>query len=142
MELAFAPDATNIVVPVYATGPRATIQLQLALDNGATRTVIRPHVLASLGIVPAANARRGRIRSATGGAAAPFVDVPHLLALGQVRANFDVLAHDLPPHRYSRRSARVGFLSRSRAETRLRARARRPQTAAPLVAVLAVRAKK
>jgi len=50
-----------------------------------------------LGIVPAANARRGRIRSATGGAAAPFVAVPHLLALGQVRANFDVLAHDLPP---------------------------------------------
>jgi hypothetical protein len=97
MELIFAPDATNIVVPVYATGPRATIQLQLALDTEATRTVIRPHVLASLGIVPAANARRGRIRSTTGGAAAQFVDVPHLLALGQVRANFDALAHDLPP---------------------------------------------
>jgi hypothetical protein len=97
MEFAFDPGAPNIVVPVFVTGPRRTWELKLALDTGATRTIIRPHVLASLGIVPPANARRGRIRSATGGAAAPFVAVPHLLALGQVRANFDVLAHDLPP---------------------------------------------
>lgn len=97
MELAFDPDAPNIVVPVFVTGPRATTELKLVLDTGASRTVIRATVLASLGIVPGANARRGRIRSATGGAAAPFVPVPHLLALRQVRANFDVLAHGLPP---------------------------------------------
>lgn len=97
MEFAFDPSAPNIVVTVYVTGPRRVGELNLALDTGATRTVIRPHLLASLGIVPGANARRGRIRSATGGAAAPFVAVPHLLALGHKRDTFDVLAHDLPP---------------------------------------------
>lgn len=95
--LAFDPTAPNIVVTAYVTGPKRTGELDLALDTGATRTVIRPQVRASLGIVPAANARRGRIRSATGGAAAPRVPVSHLLALGRARADFDVLAHDLPP---------------------------------------------
>jgi hypothetical protein len=97
MEFDFDPDAPNILVPVFVTGPRRGGTLKLALDTGAARTVIRPQVLASLGIVPTANARRGRIRSATGGAAAPFVAVPHLLALGRARADFDVLAHELPP---------------------------------------------
>ncbi|MBA4063220.1 MAG: hypothetical protein C0501_05810 [Isosphaera sp.] len=97
MTVSFDPAHPPIILEGWVTGPRRTVKVRLALDTGATDTLIRATVLAAAGIVPPATAPRRRMRSATGGATAPFVRVRQLLVLGRTRADFPVAAFDLPP---------------------------------------------
>jgi len=80
----FDPSRGLIVVRAELAGPRGSGILQLALDTGATTTVVNVEVLAALGYDPASEF-------------APYVELQQLTALGRVRAPFPVLAHTLPP---------------------------------------------
>jgi hypothetical protein len=97
MTTSFDPAGASVRVECYVTGPLRTLKAVLILDTGASVTVLRSRFLASLGLTPAANAPRRRLRSATGGGSAPTVVLRQLLALGVTRADFPVAAYDPPP---------------------------------------------
>lgn len=86
-----------IIVRTELAGPAGTGVLQLALDTGATDTVIRTSMLVSLGydLSPAPD-----LYEVTMGGGVEFVArvlVTRLKALGQERTNLPVLCHTLPP---------------------------------------------
>ena len=78
-------------------GPAGDAVVSLALDTGATATVMDYGVLVTLGYDPALAPERVRITTGSGVEYAPRVSVRRIEALGQDRAPFDILAHTLPP---------------------------------------------
>ncbi|MCS6864015.1 MAG: retropepsin-like aspartic protease [Gemmataceae bacterium] len=74
----------------------ARISSQCALDTASTFTVLPAPMLRRLGYDGGRPVHRTRLRTATGGAPVPMIEVQTLVALEQVRSNFVVAAHDLP----------------------------------------------
>jgi predicted aspartyl protease len=71
--------------------------MQLALDTGATTTVINVAMLVAIGYDPALSANRIQVTTGSGVEFAPQVELMRLTALGQERYGLQVLAHTLPP---------------------------------------------
>jgi predicted aspartyl protease len=96
MPFRFAPQRGLIIVRAEVEGPLGNRVLRLALDTGATRTLINKTLLASVGYDPAAAPRQVPFTTGSGSAAAPRIRVSKLRALGQERTNFLLLCHTLP----------------------------------------------
>ena len=84
-------------MPVELTGPSGTAVVRFALDTGATSTLVNVGVLVSVGYDPALVSERVQVTTGSGVAFAPRVPLKRILALEQVRNDFHVLAHTLPP---------------------------------------------
>jgi len=85
-----------IIVAANVTGPRGAALLHLALDTGATRTVINTTLLMALGYDPALSTDRVEITTGSGIEFAPLLTAERLTALGHSKINLPVLAHTLP----------------------------------------------
>lgn len=70
--------------------------LRLALDPGATKTVINVEMLVALGYDPALVPERTQVITGRGVEFVPRVAVHKIVALGQERTSFPVLGHTLP----------------------------------------------
>ncbi|MBY0458064.1 MAG: retroviral-like aspartic protease family protein [Gemmataceae bacterium] len=92
----FPPEATRLVLPVTITGPRVSHEFRLRLDTGSDITVVPTLFLRRLGCDLSRPAGRTRLRSLTGVAWVPLIRVPAASALGRVRTDFLVAAHDFP----------------------------------------------
>ncbi len=90
----FDPDVGSIVVPVFVVGPQRNYTLRCTLDTGSTQTVLLASVLRALGYDLSRPV--SRIRSATGIASAPVIRMSAVAALGHVRTDLLVAAHNLP----------------------------------------------
>ena len=97
MTLPFDAARGLIVVPTRVWGPNGDAVVRLALDTGATSTLIRSGILVALGYDPAAWADRVRVTTGSGVEFAPRVTLIRLRALGVERKSFRILAHTLPP---------------------------------------------
>jgi len=97
MSTPFDPTRPKVVASGLVVGPRRTSPVRFALDTGSNQTVISATILTLLGYDLSAATRHGRLRSATGGTTAPVIEVRQLDALDHARANFPVVAHDMPP---------------------------------------------
>jgi len=97
MSLRFDPTAGLIVVPTRVWGPVGDTVVRLALDTGATRTVVSWDVLVLVGYDPAAAPQRVQLTTGSGVEFVPQVIVERVEALGQERCDFPVLCHTLPP---------------------------------------------
>jgi aspartyl protease family protein len=86
-----------VVVAVQATGPSGIAVLRLALDTGATRTLINAGLLVAVGYDPAASRDRTEVTTGSGVEFAAVVRVSRIVALGRELTDFPVLAHTLPP---------------------------------------------
>jgi predicted aspartyl protease len=93
----FDPKDGLIVVTARLSGPSGPIFTQLALDTGATTTLINPSSLLAIGCDPATVSERTRITTGSGVEFAARLTIPSLDVLGESRANFIVLSHTLPP---------------------------------------------
>lgn len=93
----FNATAGLILVGAELEGPTGTAVLQLALDTGATSTVINIAVLVAVGYDPALAPNRVQMTTGSGVQYAPLVAVSRLRTLGQERLGLDVLGHTLPP---------------------------------------------
>jgi predicted aspartyl protease len=93
----FDPQQGLVVVHVELTGPAGEAVLRLALDTGATGTVVNVGMLVALGYDPALTLDRVQVTTGSGIEFAPRVTVEKIRTLGQERRNFPVLAHTLPP---------------------------------------------
>lgn len=86
-----------IVIPVELFGPSGSAVLRLALDTGATGTLVNVGILVALGYDPALAPERVQVTTGSGIEFAPRVTVSKLITLGQERSDFPVLGHTLPP---------------------------------------------
>lgn len=86
-----------VVVPAEIAGPSGKAVVRLALDTGATGTVVNVGILVAIGCDPALAVDRVQVTTGSGVEFTPRVPVKRLTALGCVRRQFDVLAHTLPP---------------------------------------------
>ncbi len=86
-----------IVVPTRISGPTGDVVARLALDTGATRTLINWDLLVFIGYDPAAVGARVQVTTGSGVEFVPQVSVRELEALGNRRLDFCVLCHTLPP---------------------------------------------
>lgn len=71
--------------------------MRLALDTGATNTVLNVGMLVAIGYDPALAEHRVQVTTGSGIEFAPRVLVEKIVALGHVRSGFPVLGHTLPP---------------------------------------------
>ena len=97
MNFAFDPARGLIVVGAELWGPSGSCVLQLALDTGATSTLVNVGMLVAIGYDPALTADRVQVTTGSGIEFTPRVVLERVSALGQERPGFPVLAHTLPP---------------------------------------------
>ncbi len=97
MSVSFDPEHGLVVVRAEVTGPAGIALLRLALDTGATTTLINSSLLVALGYDPAAAHERTEVTTGSGVEFAAKVPLDKILALGQERKSLPVLAHTLPP---------------------------------------------
>ena len=71
--------------------------VRLALDTGATSTVLNVAILVAIGCDPAFVPDRSQVTTGSGVDFAPRIELRRLTALGQERLGFPVLGHTLPP---------------------------------------------
>jgi len=71
--------------------------LRLALDTGATATLVNIAMLVGIGYDPALAPTRVQVTTGSGVEYVPRVMLSRIRALGQGRADFDVLGHTLLP---------------------------------------------
>jgi predicted aspartyl protease len=71
--------------------------VRLALDTGATSTLINSEIMVLLGYDPAASPDRIQVTTGSGVEFCPRVTVQRLEALGKSINDFPVLSHTLPP---------------------------------------------
>ncbi len=93
----FDPQANLIIVKAEAFGPERDFVLSLALDTGATGTLINQSSLMRLGYDLTLSPNQVQITTGSGIEYAPRISLHKLAVLGQVRTDFSVLGHNLPP---------------------------------------------
>jgi predicted aspartyl protease len=96
MNFAFDRDKGLIVVRAEVFGPLASGVLRLALDTGATRTLIDSSALAALGYDASQAADRVHVTTGSGVELSALIEIGKLIVLGQERRSFSVLSHKLP----------------------------------------------
>ena len=97
MTFPFDPQQGLIVVPAELWGPTGSVVLRLALDTGATATLVNIAMLVGVGYDPALAPTRVQVTTGSGVEYVPRVTLSHIRALGQERVDFGVLGHTLPP---------------------------------------------
>ena len=97
MSYSFNPQHGLIIVQSELFGPSGSIVLRLALDTGATGTMINVAPLTSIGYDPSLAPDRMQVTTGSGVEYAPRIAVTRIKAMGQERSQFPVLAHTLPP---------------------------------------------
>jgi predicted aspartyl protease len=97
MTVPFTPSQGLILIDAQLWGPTGNRRARLALDTGATTTLIRPAILVSIGYDPAAAPARLQMTTGSGVEFVARFPLDRLEALGQQRTQFPVVAHTLPP---------------------------------------------
>lgn len=97
MSSRFNAESGLIVVRAELFGPSGSLVARLALDTGATGTMINVAILAAIGYDPSLQPERVQVTTGSGVEFVPRIPVSQLDALGQSRLDFAVLAHTLPP---------------------------------------------
>jgi len=96
MMLRFNPKVGLVLVRVELAGPTGLIMLRLALDTGATRTLINAGPPVTVGYDPSLVSDRVQMTTGSGVEFVPKVQTLRLRALRQEQTGFVVLAHTLP----------------------------------------------
>lgn len=81
---------------VQLTGPRTIRIIKMALDTGATYTIISLETAIAIGYNPVLSQRHIEITTASGVAIAPVIKVRSIACLGKEVKNLEVICHDLP----------------------------------------------
>lgn len=97
MRQAFDPSFGLVVVPAEVYGPSGSMVLRLAVDTGASHTMMNVGLLVAVGYDPSLVPERVQVTTGSGVEYAPQVAVERIKALGSERVAFPVLGHTLPP---------------------------------------------
>lgn len=97
MSFPFDSEQGLIVVHAELIGPTGSALLRLALDTGATATLVNVGMLVSIGHDPALSSDRLQVTTGSGVEFAPRITLDKITALGEERKDFPILCHTLPP---------------------------------------------
>ena len=97
MSIAFDGSQGLILVRAEVSGPQQTAILRLALDTGATRTVLGASAVTTIGYDCGPSAKQTKLTTGSGVETVAIVEVARLQAMGIQVAPLQVLAHPLPP---------------------------------------------
>ena len=97
MTVPFKPHKGLIVVTVRLVGPAGASFAELALDTGASRSLVNAGKLASIGCYASPQTERAPVTTASGVEYVPLVPVAEFSVLGRERQGFPVICHTLPP---------------------------------------------
>lgn len=97
MSTPFDPEQGLIVVSARLHGPMGMATVQLALDTGATNSMVSCDVAFALGYDLAAATSKIRVTTGSGVELAPQIVFARAEALGRARDDFQMLCHTLPP---------------------------------------------
>jgi len=97
MSLGFNPKEGLIIVPTRLFGPVGDAIVHLALDTGATGSLVNWDIAVLLGYDPAIVEDRVQVTTGSGVEFAPRINVIKIESLGRVRENFPLICHTLPP---------------------------------------------
>lgn len=97
MSFPFNAHQGPVIIRVEVTGPTGSVLLRLALDTGATTTLINAGPLVLLGYDPALAPTRMQITTGSGVEFVPRLSMEKVAALGRELVDFPVLCHTLPP---------------------------------------------
>ena len=97
MSFPFDPQQGLIIVPAELWGPSGSAILRLALDTGATGTLVNTGMLVALGYDPALIPDRVQITTGSGVEFVPRILLDRIMVLGEEAVEFPVLGHTLPP---------------------------------------------
>lgn len=86
-----------ISVYVEIEGPITKRIIKMALDTGATFTMIHPEIARDIGHDPTLSKRRIEISTASGSLLVPILRVKSISCLGTKLKNVEVVCHNLPP---------------------------------------------
>ncbi len=91
-------DSTTSLVIVHTRlfGPSGDMVVDLALDTGASTTLISWPTAIALGYDPSRSGQRQAVTTGSGSEYCPMVRVAQVEALGRRLREVDVLCHDLP----------------------------------------------
>ncbi len=96
MSFPFNASRGLILVQTTIVGPSGRAVSWLALDTGATDTVIAESVLVAAGFDLAQASQRVPVTMASGVEFVPVISLSKITALGQDRVSFPALCHTLP----------------------------------------------
>jgi len=97
MSFPFDPQRGLVTVSAELFGPSGSAILRLALDTGATGTLINVGMIVSIGYDPALVPERLQVTTGSGIEFAPIIKIDKFRALSREQKNFPVLCHTLPP---------------------------------------------
>ncbi|MBA3806471.1 MAG: retropepsin-like domain-containing protein [Acidobacteria bacterium] len=97
MSFRFNPQRGLIMVRAELIGASGSVNLRLALDTGATGTMINVGMLVSIGYDPSLSLNRTQVTTGSGVEYVPRIVISKIKVLGQELADFPVLCHTLPP---------------------------------------------
>lgn len=97
MSFAFDAQKGLIVVPVELTGPSGLVAVRLALDTGATNSLINAAPLVLVGYDPAMVLSRVQVTTGSGVEFVPKVTIAKHRAFERDWFSFPVPCHTLPP---------------------------------------------
>lgn len=86
-----------IYVPAQINGPSGEAILTLALDTGATRTLISPEIMIEVGYEPSQTRQFSQMTTGSRVERVPLLTLNTLVTLGQEKQNLIVACHSLPP---------------------------------------------
>lgn len=92
----FDPQQGLVIVRTELNGPSGRAMLRLALDTGATTTLVNAAMLVSIGYDPALTTERSEVTTGSGVEFAPVIEVSRIAALGEERDRLPILCHTLP----------------------------------------------
>ena len=97
MSTSFDSNQGLIIVSARIEGQTGHTYARLALDTGATSTVVRTAKLVYIGYDPAVAPERVQVTTGSGVEFVPRLAVDRIEALGKVRTHFPLICHTLPP---------------------------------------------
>lgn len=97
MSIKFDPTDSLIVIPTRLYGDKGKTIARLALDTGATFSLINWDIAILLGYDPAVSQERIRITTGSGVEFTSKIQVKKVEIVGRTLENFPILCHTLPP---------------------------------------------
>ena len=97
MSFPFDAQRGLVITNAEVFGPSGSVVLRLALDTGATATMINAGPLVAVGYDPSLVPQRVQVTTGSGVEYVPRLEIAQLKSLGQDRTAFPILCHTLPP---------------------------------------------
>lgn len=113
-EFPFKPKESLIICHSEIIGPKMKLSIKMALDTGATYTMISVEAAIAVGCDPFQAKRRIEITTGSGVEYVPVVVIPEFKTFGVRIRNLEVICHNLPPQSPVEGLLGLNFLNQSK----------------------------